>query len=1015
MSHNQRLFRYLFGAGIFLLCGICLCPAFAADIKVLPGHVPTVVSSLTPKGRLAATNELELAIGLPLRESAALDQYLAQIYDPASPHFHQYLTPEEAADRFGPTPGDYEAVKDFARTNGLTVTTTYNNRLVLDVTGPVPAVEHAFHITLRTYGHPTEARDFFAPDTEPTVDAQLPVADIQGLSDYARPHPRLHRMNAAMITGARPKAGSAPDGSGSYFGNDFRNAYVPGTTLTGAGQSLGLFEADGFYANDIATYAGEAGNGRTSIVIQTVTLDSFNGIPTTGADSGNGEVSLDIEMAMAMAPGLAKIVVYEGNPNKYIPNDILNSMLASSNTVKNLSCSWGWSGGPSTTTDNIFKNMAVVGQSFYNAAGDSDAFTAGAGSVNGVDNTSLANAPSSSPYITQVGATTLTMNGSGASYASETVWNWGVEYGSQYDGVGTSGGVSSHYTIPSWQTSINVTAPGGSSSFRNIPDVALTGDNVYVAYGNGETAEFGGTSCAAPLWAGFTALANQQAVADGRALLGFINPALYAIASGSSYASCFHGVATGNNTWSDSPTLFYAANGYDLCTGLGTPAGINLINALAPPADPLVISTPAGVAGGVAGGPFTISSGNFWLTNTGSASLAWSLVNTSAWLTVSAPSGTLAAHAFVNLSCQITAAASNLVTGTYTTDLAFSNETSLVAQTRLFTLQVNQPLLVSPASGFTTSGPNGGPFDVTSQNFTLTNQSGSSLFWSIANSPSWLNVSPSSGTLAGGAETTVTVSLTAAANSLAIGAYSADLLVTNFSGLAASLPFTLNAIDTNQPIVTNGGFETGSVSGWTLNGSTKQNFATTTSGFAHSGSYGVALGQEPSLGYLDQTLATTPGQNYLLSLWLTNPSNSYGATPNQFLVQWHGTTLFNQTNIPFTAWTNLQFVVTATNASTVLQFGFEDTPYFLAVDDVSVVPLSPPTFNLAQPTTAGFNLTWNTIAGQVYQVQYTTNLAQPNWIDLGSPLTASTNTLTLQDTDAITASPSRFYRVVEQP
>jgi hypothetical protein len=108
-------------------------------------------------------------------------------------------------------------------------------------------------------------------------------------------------------------------------------------------------------------------------------------------------------------------------------------------------------------------------------------------------------------------------------------------------------------------------------------------------------------------------------------------------------------------------------------------------------------------------------------------------------------------------------------------------------------------------------------------------------------------------------------------------------------------------------------------------------------------------------------------------------------------------------------------VVTATNASTVLQFGFEDTPDYLAVDDISVVPLSPPTFNVAQPATTGFNLTWNTIAGQVYQVQYTTNLTQPNWIDLGNPLTATTNTLTLQDTDAITASPSRFYRVVEQP
>ena len=297
MLKNKYFSGCLLWFAIVLSCGSC--PVFGADLKILSGHVPKIVSSLTAKGRLAATNELRLAIGLPLRDSAGLDNFLAQLYDPASPNFRQYLTPDEAAERFGPAAGDYEVMKNFARTNGLTVTTTYNNRLVLDVTGPAAAVEKAFHITLRTYRHPTEARDFYAPDTEPTVDAQLPVVDIQGLSDYSRPHPRLHRMNAVK-TGARPKGGSAPDGSGLLFGNDFRNAYAPDTTLTGAGQTFGLFEADGYYASDIAAYAAAAGNGRTNIVLQTVLLDSFSGTPTS---SGNAEVSLDIEMAMAIAPG----------------------------------------------------------------------------------------------------------------------------------------------------------------------------------------------------------------------------------------------------------------------------------------------------------------------------------------------------------------------------------------------------------------------------------------------------------------------------------------------------------------------------------------------------------------------------------------------------------------------------------------------------------------------------------------------------------------------------------------
>jgi subtilase family serine protease len=992
-----------------LLCGMVT--AFGAGWKVLPGHVPPLVRRLTAIGRLPATQQLRLAIGLPLRNTTGLNNFLAQLYDPASPNFRRFLTPEEFTVRFGPTEQDYEAVENFARSNGLTVTATYGNRLVLDVAGPAGAVEKAFHVTLRIYRHPTGARDFYAPDTEPTVDAALPVADIQGLSDFSRPHPRLHRMDAAVAAKAAPKGGSAPDGSGNYFGNDFRNAYAPDTALTGAGQTVGMFEADGYYSNDIVAYATAAGNGRTSIPIQTVLLDSFNGVPTTGPDSGNPEVSLDIEMAMSMAPGLAKIIVYEGNPDKFIPNDILNAMLDGSNTVKNLTSSWGWNGGPTNTTDAIFMGMDAVGQSFFNASGDSDAYTTGATSVNGVDNTSLDNTPASNPYITQVGGTTLT-TGPNTAYISETVWNWNYDSSAgRY--VGSSGGISSYYSIPSWQTNVNVTAGGGSASFRNIPDVALTADNIFVDYGNGSSGEFGGTSCASQLWGGFMALVNQQAAINNETGLGLVNPAIYAIAAGPDHAICFYDVTTGSNTWPSSPYLFYATNGYDLCTGLGTPSGQNLINALA--GGDLIVYPLTGSATGLAGGPFSIASGNFLLTNATSSPLTWSLVNTSAWLNVSATGGTLAAAAQTNLTCSLAAAADNLAAGTYTANLIFSNWTADTAEPGLFTLQVGQPFVVSPTNGFAASGPVGGAFNVSSQNYSLTNQSDSSLSWSVINTPSWLGASPSGGTLAGGAQTNMTVSLTAVANSLAPGVYTASLLVTNPAGVAASLPFTINV---SQSIVNNGGFETGSFSGWTLNASSEYDLVTTVSSYVHSGSYGAALGQDGSLGYLDQTLPTAPGQNYLLSLWLDNPSNKHGATPNQFLVQWNGTTLFNRTNMPFAAWTNLQFIVTATGVATVLQFGFEDTPNYLGLDDISVTPISPPAFKTEQQATAptaSFNLTWTTVAGLVYQVQYITNLVQTNWIDLGAPITATTNTLSITDTNAISSSPSRFYRIVELP
>jgi subtilase family serine protease len=123
---------------------------------------------------------------------------------------------------------------------------------------------------------------------------------------------------------------------------------------------------------------------------------------------------------------------------------------------------------------------------------------------------------------------------------------------------------------------------GGSTTKRNVPDVALTATGIWVIYFGGRHGSFGGTSCAAPLWAGFTALVNQNAANNGEPAVGFLNPALYAILKGPNYASCFHDIASGNSTSAGSPSEFYAVTGYDLCTGLGTPNGWGLIDALMP-------------------------------------------------------------------------------------------------------------------------------------------------------------------------------------------------------------------------------------------------------------------------------------------------------------------------------------------------------------------------------------------------------------------------------------------------
>jgi len=540
----------------------------AAERQVLQGHIPMAVTELhlQPVGQLSGSTNLYLTVGLPLRNKEQLTNLLQQIYDPSSPHYRHYLTPDQFTKMFGPTEEDYQALITFAKANGLTVSGTHPNRVVLDVKGAVTDIEKAFHVTMRVYQHPAENRTFYAPDVEPSLNLSASVLHISGLDNYTLPHPRLHRSRMGQAQNATPKSGSGPDSS--YMGKDFRAAYAPGVALTGSGQAVGLLEFDGYYANDITAY--EATNGLSSVTLKNVLLDGFNGTPTTGPNSGNAEVALDIEMAISMAPGLSKVIIYEAGPDG-TPDDVLSQMV-SDNLAKQLSCSWGWGDGPDATADQLFQQMAAQGQSFFSASGDSDAF---------VGDTS-SEFPSDDPYITQVGGTTLTTTGPGGSYVSETVWNSGFvgTYGSY---LGSSGGISTTYSIPSWQQRITMSSNQGSTTMRNVPDVAMVADNVSVIADNGQQETVVGTSCAAPLWAGFVALANQQALANGQSTVGSINPAIYAIGKGANYTSDFHDITTGNNEWSASPTKFSAVAGYDLCTGWGTPNGNNLINALANP------------------------------------------------------------------------------------------------------------------------------------------------------------------------------------------------------------------------------------------------------------------------------------------------------------------------------------------------------------------------------------------------------------------------------------------------
>lgn len=536
-----------------LLALVCPGRLTAAQPQPLPRHVPALIAHLPVRGALAATNWLQLAIGLPLRNQDQLTNLLTQLYQPGSINYHHFLNPAQFADRFGPSAADYATLTAFAQTQGLTVTGTHPNRALLDVAGSVRTIERVFHTRLQLYAHPREARLFYAPATEPSLDLSLRVLHVSGLDNLVQPHP----MNLQFRPRARAVAGQAWLGSapgGAYWGLDFRKAYVPGTLLTGQGQQVGLLQLDsGFYQSDITRYEHDA--GLPGVPVTPVLVNNYNG----GPGLANDECSLDIEMAIAMAPGLQGVLVYEGT----VPDDILNQM-ATDDLAQQLSSSYAFS--VDAATEQTFQQFAAQGQSFYNASGDNDAWVGGV------------TPPSDDPNLTSVGGTTLTTDTHGA-WSAETVW--------QVNGTnGSGGGISAQYPLPAWQQGLDMTASQGSTTMRNIPDVALTADNVYVYFGNGSTGYFGGTSCASPLWAGFTALVNQQAANNLGSPVGFVNPAIYTLGQAANYAKLFHDIVTGNNTNSASDNLFFAVPGYDLCTGWGTPAGQSLIDALAGPALP---------------------------------------------------------------------------------------------------------------------------------------------------------------------------------------------------------------------------------------------------------------------------------------------------------------------------------------------------------------------------------------------------------------------------------------------
>jgi subtilase family serine protease len=766
---------------VFLLFTI---PGQAQPQPLLTRHVRDAVVNGQAQfvGRLPATQTLRFDMVLPLRDRAGLQNFVREVQDPTSPSYHQFLTPQEVTARFGPSQEDWDALVAFAKASGFEIINGTREERDLRLTGTVANVEKAFHVNMGTYHDLTEDRTFFAVDREPTVDLPFQLWHITGLDNDSKPHPMyVKKSDYAKAHGIDPNkvvshatTGSGP--SASFLGSDMRAAYYGGTALTGTGQNIALFEFAGTDLADLTTYYKNVGQTEP----YTPTLISTGGFGTSCVDSGSSacddtEQTLDMTQAMGMAPGSTMLYMYvcgdvlASGSGSISDTACISAMVstASAPLSKQISCSWGWTPADPSTLDPYFEQMASQGQNFFAASGDSSAWSA-----------SNEAWPADDANIVSVGGTDLTTSSAAGPWKSETAW------------ADSGGGISpDSIPIPSWQklSGVITSTNKGSTTLRNGPDVSANANFTFYVCADQTTCtanDYGGTSFATPMWAGYLALANQQAAANGDTI-GFIDPILYPAALTSSYGTYFHDITSG------SCGTYSGITGYDLCTGWGSPNTTGIINLLAPSS-----STPSFT---LSDSPSSLSitqggSGTSTITVTDAGGFAGSVTLAASGL----PSGVTAAfgtNPTTGTSVLTLTASSTATTGTSTVTITGTSgsltATTTLALTVSATATPNFSIAASPTSVTVTQGASG------TSTITITSTGGfnSATTLSATGLPTGVTAAFSTNPVTPPANGSVTSTLTLTASSTAtVGA--ATVTITGTSGStthSATIALTVNA------------------------------------------------------------------------------------------------------------------------------------------------------------------------------------------------------------------------------
>ncbi len=493
-------------------------------------------------GNLPRSAPLLLTLGLPIRNEAGLDNFIAT----QATQGH-YLTQAEFDREFGAARTQVANVEAWAKDSGFHIDYSSPDGLSITVSTSAAKASQAFHTPIRLY-RLAGGRQVYANASAPAVPRSLDLQTVTGLDDAQ--HAKIAGFHKDDVPG------------GGYIPSNLRAAYgLTGQGYDGTGQTIGLVLWGSPVPNsDLAAFAKLSGDPKLSSCTSCNGRDKVQWIQLKGKNKDHdlGEQALDVEYAHGMALH-SHLKFFLGDDGSNAGIEAALSRAANDPSIHIVSDSWGLGGvhslkgGFVRQTTNTFKHAVAVGTSFYFSTGD-------AGANSGCNDPSkhcgLSSYPANSPYVVAVGGTNLQMDPTFKTWQSEQAWSSGSDGSS-------GGGCTPFIKRPSWQRGVEAATCKG----RAVPDISAIGDVVNspaLIFVKGSSQEIGGTSLATPVIAGMAADTDSYLARHHLPLMGFATPKIYAMGRSPEYNAYFHDVLCGTNT-------FPAGPAWDQVTGWGSP------------------------------------------------------------------------------------------------------------------------------------------------------------------------------------------------------------------------------------------------------------------------------------------------------------------------------------------------------------------------------------------------------------------------------------------------------------